>query len=191
MLSEDEQLIHELYLHYYRSVWYFAFSLLGHYDDAEDVTQETFLELARHVKKISAEPSYKRRAYLVSIVRSRTYNLLSRKTRDKRHMFSLDAIENLEIQDDGETPEEYVLRIDNYEYAGRLLAQVRDLYRIPMILRYTFDYTDEEIPENMGIKKQNVRVYWVFIWESFFPCKCCLLCFCRGRRSFQTFRALG
>lgn len=159
MLSEDEQLIHELYLHYYRSVRYFAFSLLENYDDAEDVTQETFLELARHVKKISAEPSYKQRAYLVSIVRSRTYNLLSRKTREKKHTFSLDATENLEIQDDGETPEEYVLRIDNYEYAGRLLAQVRDLYRIPMILRYTFDYTDEEISENMGIKKQNVRVY--------------------------------
>ena len=121
-----------------KSVLNFAYRVTGNRDDAEDISQETFLKLWKNLKNF--DPTKKFRTWLFTITRNSATDLL-RKRRginfsDLENEDGKNPIESLLI-DNSPIPEELLVRAEKKNSLDKLLTQLSPIYQELLLLRYT------------------------------------------------------
>jgi RNA polymerase sigma-70 factor (ECF subfamily) len=153
-LAGDEEAFVRLVRQYERMVFGLAARMLGSEEDAEDVTQETFLRLLRHLRKLRFETKLSTWLYHV------TYNLcvdLERKRRRERRADEGESGVNGEQPDDRDEPWEQVRADSVRADVEGALQQLPDSYRAVLILRYFDSLPYEEIARAMGLTPKKVK----------------------------------
>src|SRR5690554_4692947 len=98
MISMDSSTLEELMVQYGQEVWNFAFLLTTNRSMADDITQDVFLQVFRHITSYRGEASIK--TWLLRITRNISYNY--RKSAFIRKVLLVDVIVHKEVNSSAE-----------------------------------------------------------------------------------------
>jgi RNA polymerase sigma-70 factor (ECF subfamily) len=159
-LKDDGEAFRLLVERYQGEVYSLAVRLVGRPEDAEDLTQETFLRAFRALRRY--DPTRPFGAWLHTIA-SRL--CIDRHRRNRAKLVSLTRPEEgtageertIDLEDPGVTPEE---QAERSELARRLEALVQELppeSRAAILLRHQQDLPYEEIARTLGVPLGTVK----------------------------------
>jgi RNA polymerase sigma-70 factor (ECF subfamily) len=141
---------------YQRQVFSVCLRMLGSVEAAEDVTQETFLSVYRHLDGFKGELF---RPWLFRIATNACTDELRR--RKRRPVVSIDPEEGnrepLPIPDRGEGPEAYALRAELRETIEAALLMLPEDQRLAVILCDVEGFSYEEIAVTMKVAVGTVK----------------------------------
>ena len=146
---------------YQRPIYNFVFRLLEDPADAPDVTQEVFLKVFRNIGEFRGECSLKTWIYRIAV--NEASNLRRWFSRHRRRELSLDDNNNghldvaATLADPQETAYERVLRQERMRVIGKALAQVKESFRIAVVLRDIEGLSYEEIAEVLQVSIGTVK----------------------------------
>lgn len=157
----------ELVNRYERRVWTLAKRIVRHDEDAEDVTQDTFLTALEHLDELRNENRFG--AWLMQIATRFAYRILERHKRVPTQ--SLEALAEEIAGDDEESiphpefiadwkenPETLLERSETRRLIEQALNELPEKYRTVFLLRDVEGLSVKETAEALGISEANVKV---------------------------------
>jgi RNA polymerase sigma-70 factor, ECF subfamily len=136
----------ELYRTHLRDVYSYAYYRVGNHHDAEDLTEQTFLQAYRHYERALAESDGRPlRPWLIRIAHNLAANLY--RDRSRRPQTSIDDSESLSAV---HTTEDLV---EGRDELARILEGVKELpddRREALIMRFALGMDNREIARAMG-----------------------------------------
>lgn len=136
---------------YEKQIFSYLFRHTGHREEAEDLTQDTFLKAYSHIKTIDLGKSF--RAWLYAIATNTLYDWLRRR-RARPELFSLNdparAVETI----DQSGPYESMERADAVE---RALLKLKPEYRTVLLLHYTHELRYSDIARALNMPVNTVK----------------------------------
>lgn len=153
--GEDRKKLEAIYKLYIKDILFVSYNILKDKFEAEDVAQNTIIKISENISKIEDVHSKKTRAFVIIIAKNLSRNIY-RKRRQKRLM-PMEEIKEEYLKCKNETPEEYILRLDNSEWIVKQLSNVKEEYAEILTLRYTYEYEIKEISSLLNINEGNVR----------------------------------
>jgi len=171
-----EALIHE----YSKLVFHVIYGLTGHWEESEDLTQDTFLQALRGIEAARAVSGaqFQAKAWLLTIAVN-TVRMAGRRQRTLRLIAFADlppksdhaterspAYKEIQSADDVETT------IAERDVVARCLQQLPEALRTPLLLSIVAGFSSSEIARALELKEATVRQ-----------------CLSRGRKTFQRLHA--
>lgn len=138
----DRAKFEELYIRYRQQMYAIAMNILHHEYDAEDAVHQAFVTIAQNIEKISDPKCLKTKAYIVTIIESKSIDLY--RFKKKRNIVPF--------------IEEYVGLSVEYQGGNELakcMSQLPAQYRQVLLLKFYCGYHSTEIAEIMGITLVN------------------------------------
>jgi RNA polymerase sigma-70 factor (ECF subfamily) len=146
---------------YQRPIYNFVFRLLDDPADAPDVTQEVFLKVFRNIGDFRGDCSLKTWIYRIAV--NEASNLRRWFCRHRRNEVSLDDGPQGRIGFAGTLPDrresqyEHVLRQERMRAVEVALSQIKESFRVPVVLRDIEGLTYEEIAEILQVSLGTVK----------------------------------
>lgn len=135
---ESKSKFEKIYDTYRGLMYYVAYQILGHQQDAEDAVYAAFVKMAENIEKISDPVCPKTRSLVVIIVKNQSIDMLRSR---KRH-------EKVELMED------MVCFSPDYEVKDsltRCILKLPQRYQNVILLKYSHGYTLREIADMMGL----------------------------------------
>jgi len=152
-LAGDRAAFGRLVEAYQVPVYNLAYRMLGDPWEAEDAAQEVFLRA--YAKLHTYRPERKFSTWLLSIT---SHYCIDRLRKRRFAWLSLEEAPWLEtLKSERDLPEEAALEDEAREEVRRLLNSLSPAYRAPIVLRYWYDLSYEEIAETLGITVAAVK----------------------------------
>lgn len=154
-LDGDQDAYAEIVYLYQDPVYNLCYRMLGEHEEAEDATQEAFLRAHRNLQRFDKARSFK--TWIMSIASNHCVDRL-RKRRLK--FVSLDdepTAAALALRSSDPLPEQATLLGERREVIHDLLQQLEYDYRLPIVLRYWYDYSYAEIAKEMQTTESAVK----------------------------------
>jgi RNA polymerase sigma-70 factor, ECF subfamily len=148
----EPSLIEDLYDQYYRDVYHFSLFFTNNKQEAEDITQETFIKVMKNLHQL--KESSKQKTWILSIAKNTAIDL-------KRKQKLIQFLPNiLKDQQDYQSPsnEGAVIQLENWQELQRALLKLKPAYRSIVILRALKQLSIKETAEILGYKESKVRV---------------------------------
>lgn len=143
-----------------KKVYTIAYKYMGNYEDAGDITQETFIKAYQVIETFRGEASFG----------TWVYRIAANKALDelrKRKKFQITSLEeeieleagsvSKEIAAEDVTPEEYYLQQETGQYLQQLLNEMREEYKVVIIMREVEGRTYEEIAKALDCSLGTVK----------------------------------
>jgi len=150
-LAGDEMALEILIKRYLKPIYSFSFRFVGNSQEAEDITQETFVKVWKNLKKFDQNKKFK--TWIFAIAKNTCLDWQKKKRaisfselehRDKDRSF----VEN--IPDTNLLPNKILERIDIVNFLNKALEALSPKYRMVLFLRYNDHFTFREIAESLG-----------------------------------------
>ena len=159
-LAGDERAYRELVERYRRQVFSLARRMTGSVEDAEDLTQETFVRMFKALDRY--DPTRPFAAWLMTIAtRLSIDHLRRRKVRPisvtQREAGSRDEEYTIEIVDSAPRPDERTAHAEEEVRVQRLIDSLPPHYRAVVLLRHQHDLSYEEIAEALHLPLGTVK----------------------------------
>jgi RNA polymerase sigma-70 factor, ECF subfamily len=151
----DEAAFAEIVGRYRGSITNYLYRFLGDYEEAVDLSQETFVRLYFAVDRYHTEYAFS--TYIYRIATNLAISELRR--RKRRRMLSLTGLfqgeedGSVEFQppDNRSLPDKDLIEDERSRQIQRAIAALPDKYRAPIVLREVEERTYEEIAEILGL----------------------------------------
>jgi RNA polymerase sigma-70 factor (ECF subfamily) len=158
-LAGDEKAYRELVERYQAQVYSLAMRMVRRAEDAEDLTQETFVRMFRALSRY--DPSRPFAAWLFTIasrlcidhIRRRKVGLVSLTQRERNSEEEYD----IEVEDPGLKPDEVATHAEESRRTAELIDSLPPHYRIVVILRHVQDLSYEEIATALQLPLGTVK----------------------------------
>ena len=158
-LAGDEKAYRELVERYQAQVYSVALRMVRRSEDAEDLTQETFVRMFRALSRY--DPARPFGAWLFTIasrlcidhIRRRKVSPISLTQRERES----DEEYEIEVEDPGLKPDEVAAHAEESRRAEDLIDSLPPHYRIVVILRHVQDLSYEEIAEALHLPLGTVK----------------------------------
>lgn len=156
----DMQAFEALILKHEKIVYNVALRMMDHSEDAKDISQEVFLKAYRNIKNFDERAAFSTWLYRI------TYNTCideMRKRKGKQSYSLEEEMENEEgsmqrqIADEGETPEESILREEQKSEIIQALESLSAEHKAAIILRDIKGLSYEEIAEILDLSLGTVK----------------------------------
>ena len=158
-LAGDEKAYRELVERYQAQVYSVALRMVRRSEDAEDLTQETFVRMFRALSRY--DPTRPFAAWLFTIasrlcidhIRRRRVSPISltQRERESEEEYEID------VEDPGLKPDEAAVHAEESRRAADLIDSLPPHYRIVVILRHVQDLSYEEIAEALHLPLGTVK----------------------------------
>jgi RNA polymerase sigma-70 factor, ECF subfamily len=160
----DFAALESLLMKYERQVFGVARRIVQQYQDAEEVTQQTFVSLIEHLGEFREESQF--RTWLLKIATNHALALLrKRAVRAGRSLDESNGYDTLDglphpeyIAAWQETPEELAVRSETRQFVDDALATLDEKYRTVFVLRDIEEFSTQETSEILGITQEAVKV---------------------------------
>ncbi|MFC5648739.1 RNA polymerase sigma factor [Paenibacillus solisilvae] len=153
----DSSLQRAVYHEYYTMVYRVIMYMVQDHGATEDIIQETFLKVVKHIPVVENEGQLK--AWIKAVVRNTTYSYL-KKNKKKRNEMDLDIFsknEGIEFSSDKEAIEVEIELKAMSEGIGTYLNDLKPENRILMEMRWKQDLSYKEIAAELGCTEQTVK----------------------------------
>jgi len=155
----DERAYRELVQRFQRPVFAVAFRMVRSAEDAEDITQETFVRVFRALDRYDPARSFE--AWLFTITTRLAIDLMRRRRVRPVSLSRQDPESGeertLDIEDPGLGPEETTSHAEEERHAKDLIDSLPAHYRIVVMLRHQQDLSYEEIAEVLSLPLGTVK----------------------------------
>ncbi len=149
---DDTQSFEQLYNEVFPIVYRVSYHITGDSGAAEDICQEAFI---KYYNRPVPLPSMNDAKYwLIRVVKNLSFNYGKR---EKRKLKVFDKIKNEPYYSD-ETGEKEILKKETKETVNRLLEQLPEKLKAPLVLREFSGLNYKEISKVLGISESNVKV---------------------------------
>ncbi len=134
-------------------VYWAAYGVVKNESDAMDVSQNVFLRVMKHQKKLETMEDAQLKSWLYRV----TVNLcLDGKRKLKREVLA-DELPETPVSDAGALPEAAALDAEARETLSRAVAALPDVYRETVTLHFFSELRYEEIAKLMGVSEGTVK----------------------------------
>ncbi len=144
----DEEALAQLVRRYRDRIFNLAWQLLGNKDDAEDVTQETFLQAFEHLSDFRGDSQISTWLYRIAV------NTCMMKLRQRKSVEPLPEDYELAEEIDWRSVEERILL---KQQVDRVLARLPEPLRLVLVLREMHELSYDEVAQVLGIPVGTVR----------------------------------
>ncbi|MEM8960700.1 MAG: sigma-70 family RNA polymerase sigma factor [Acidobacteriota bacterium] len=151
----DEEAFAELYERFAPMVYNLALRLAGDATYAEDLSQEVFLRIHRHLSRFNGRSALKTWVYRVAINHCRSR--LSRRKRAAQPLWEDDEERGVQLTDERRDPESRALATDSSRQVAAALAEVKPKFREAVVLRDLEGLSYDEIAQVLGVRIGTVR----------------------------------
>jgi RNA polymerase sigma factor (sigma-70 family) len=158
-IEGDEGAFELLVERHLRAVYSFVARFVGSTDEAEDITQETFLKAWRSARKYRAEAS-SFKTWVLRIARNSAIDYLRKKKHVPLSAFDTADGQNVLAEitpDERELPSETFARAQDVESLSRALQKLHPSAREVLLLHYTNGLTFLEIGDMLGEKANTIK----------------------------------
>lgn len=154
---KDYSAFEDLVRKYEKTVYRLTYYWVGNRDDALDLAQECFIRLYQVLPKY--DPTYRFSIWLYRVCTNVCINWLkaNRKHRQSVPLSVLPA-QLLEIPDGSDHLVNYLVRQEKKEMVLEAVKNLKETYRIPVLLRYMEGFSYKEIAAILGISVKNVEI---------------------------------
>jgi RNA polymerase sigma-70 factor (ECF subfamily) len=152
---ENRNKLEALYNKYSFYAYNVAYAILHDKALAQDAVHEAFINIIKNIDKIGDIDCNKTEAFIVIIVRNGSINIFNK--RKKRSDVSFEDIEG-QLSESGPSVEEIVINNDTFYRAAYYLKSLNPSFADILLLKYYYQYNDEEIANILNITHQNARV---------------------------------
>lgn len=158
-LAGDERAYRELVARYQRPVFSLAMRMVRRAEDAEDLTQDTFVRMFKALDRYDQERPFA--AWLMTIATRLCIDHLRRKKLAPISMFQVSASDDeeytIEAEDPGLKPDESASHAQEEQRSRDLIDSLPPHYRIVVVLRHQQDLSYEEIAEALQMPLGTVK----------------------------------
>ncbi|MCI0487284.1 MAG: sigma-70 family RNA polymerase sigma factor [Blastocatellia bacterium] len=161
--ARDLEAFEELVMHFERPVYLLCYRLLGDAEDARDAAQETFLKVYRGLKGFRGDSGLKTWIYRIAINQAMNQQRWWRR-RHKDDTVSLELSRSDSEPSVGErlscndaSPEEMAIAAERERQVMQSLGEMKEEYRVTLVLREIEEMSYEEIAETLGISIGTVK----------------------------------
>lgn len=151
----DASAFEEVYQRYLGMVYNVALRMSGRAEEAEDLTQEIFIRIYRHLGRFNGRSTLKTWTYRVALNHCRSK--LGRKVLPTQPLAEENEGEGVHLVDARRGPEEKTLAVDAAQQIGWALRQLKPTFREAVVLRDLEGLTYEEIADVLKIRIGTVR----------------------------------
>lgn len=141
--NRDEEAFNNVYSKYHNLVYYVVINIVKNRNDADDVTQDVFLKMYQKIDQLKTD-NFK--SWLLTIARNEALNFVNR-NKNKIKASSLDDENAKDIPDNSFSLGKYDdILTENFDKENKLI----------LILRIVFDFTYDEIAQQLSLSKSYV-----------------------------------
>jgi RNA polymerase sigma-70 factor (ECF subfamily) len=151
----DAAAFEEVYRSHAKMVFNLTLRMAGNVEEAEDLTQEIFLRIHRHLGRFNGRSTLKTWIYRVTLNYCRSK--LGRRRYPTQPLAEENEGEGAELVDTGRSPEDLTLAHDAGRQVAEALRQVKPRFREAVVLRDLQGLSYEEIAEILDIRIGTVR----------------------------------
>ena len=150
----DNQAFEKLYTEFYEDVYFTCLKILTNSSDAEDITQDTFVEAYHSLGSLAQPKGF--RAWINRIAANKSLNYLKRMNRI--HLQDNDEMNQLIDEEDFEaSTEDKVIDEDVRSAIEEIMFRLPEEQRTALYLYYYCDMTAREIAEMYGCPESTVK----------------------------------
>ncbi len=145
-LSGNEIAFNELIQRYMTSVYTFTYGLTHSVQDAEDITQDTFVKAWKNIKKYDKKYTFK--TWVLTIARNTTYDFFRKKKNIPFSAFDNtdgDNVLTAQLADEQPLALEISVLAEDKDILDTAIEQLPPVYKEVISLRYGQDLTFEEM----------------------------------------------
>jgi RNA polymerase sigma-70 factor (ECF subfamily) len=158
-LAGDEKAYRELVERYQAQIHALAMRMVRRTEDAQDLTQETFVRMFRALDRY--DPARPFAAWLYTIATRLCIDHI-RRNRAKlmplvRREIGSDEEQTIELEDPGPRPDDLAARSEEEQRTAALVDSLPPHYRIVVVLRHQQDLSYEEIAEALHLPLGTVK----------------------------------
>ena len=159
MVLDRKQKMEQMYTLYEASMYAIAYSILNNVEQAEDVTQDSFVKIYSYIDDISDPVSYKTKALVSKIVKNTAID----KYRENKRILSLDDnYETAGTQEKTDTDpaviiDKYLTELYKRNALDKVLDDMPPSMKQIITMRYAYELKTAEISEILGIGSATVR----------------------------------
>lgn len=153
--ENDENAFNELYERYHRLVYYIAFQLTKNHADAEEIVQETFVQVQRSISTLKEPSQFK--AWIGKIAHSKTVTMLRRKKDQQMSDSQLEILSNETEERIDFCPETMSRHKTDMKILQECLLQLKPQYREVLILYFFVQLNNKEISEMLDCPLGTVK----------------------------------
>lgn len=152
VLEGNEDAFTAIVEHFQTPVYNLCYRMLGTPQEAEDAAQESFIRAYRYIRRYDSSRPFA--TWLLSIAAHYCID-----QQRKRHLLWVDLDEIMEfgIMDDSPDPEKVVTTGEQNELIQKNLAALPVKDRMVLILKYWYDFSEDEISDALDITKSAVK----------------------------------
>jgi len=137
---------------YQRAVYNLCYRMLGNPEEAEDISQETFLRVYRNIAKYDEKRSFS--TWLLSISAHLCIDQLRKR---RMAIISIDSAPENEPADGSPSPEAMFYRKENQQQIQGLLKTLNPQDRAAVVMYYWYDFSYEEIALSLSMSSSAVK----------------------------------
>ncbi len=157
-LAGDEKSLETLIQRYLKPIYSFTYRYVGGGQDAEDVTQEVFIKIWRHIKRFNQNKNFK--TWIFSIAKNTAIDFLKKKKAIPFSEFENEEGENMiteTLADPSPLPQELLERAGMAQMLTSAIEKLSPKYRMVLFLRYNDHFNFREIAESLGQSLNTVK----------------------------------
>jgi RNA polymerase sigma-70 factor, ECF subfamily len=148
--------------HYQDAIYNVAYRMLGHREDARDVTQEVFVKAFRKIRSFEARASFSTWLYSIALRQAinhrRHMGAQSRAGSVQMSSLGCDAGEHrFDAADDGPSPDAPLLAVETQRQIEKAIERLSDDYRAAVVLRDVEGLGYERIADILGCSLSTVK----------------------------------
>ncbi len=151
----DPQAFEEVYGRFAQMVFNLAYRMSGTVEEAEDLAQEVFLRVHRHLGRFNGRSALKTWIYRVTLNHCRSK--LGRKRYATQPLAEENEGEGARLVDERRTPESMAMAHDTNRRVNAALSQLKPVFREAVVLRDLQGLAYEEIAEVLKVRIGTVR----------------------------------
>lgn len=150
--QDDMEAFNAIYEFYYNPLYYFSISYIKKAADAEEVVQDTFVKVIRHIQSLQSPEAF--HAWLYQIC----YSAIMMKFRKEKKYVELDEEYNIEeTKDENDTPELYYEKKEVYSEIKEAMKELGVKFEVVTRMYYFDDLKIKEISKILGIPEGTVK----------------------------------
>ena len=150
----DVDAMEVLVLRYQQWAYNIAYGILGHHEDAQDVTQDAFLSVWQNIGQFKFKSRFS--TWFYRIVKNKALNLIDQRQRRKTEPMDIDDTQPW-VPLETETPERLALREERKQLVHAALARLKENHRTILVLRELQELSYNEIAEVVGCTLGRVK----------------------------------
>ena len=164
--QRDEGALAELASAYSSKIFQLAFRYVKNREDAEEVTQDVLMKVYRKVDRFRGDAALSSWIYRITfntaMSRLRTHKARKAAEQERERAQQSTSSEQREVSarqpaDWSRMPDEEVLRGQLREAVATALAELPEIYRVPVVLRDIEGLTTEEASHRLHVKDQTLK----------------------------------